>query len=63
MILDEANRLYDRLLKYFTVSIMHNAAYASSSSSTSTLGPFDQSDTYRNEEIESHYNSKGDIVN
>ena len=27
MILEEANRLYDRLLKHFTESIMDNAAF------------------------------------
>jgi hypothetical protein len=43
-ILDEAKRLYDRLLKYFTDSIMDNAVGISSSSSTYP-NSFDQNDT------------------
>jgi CRISPR/Cas system-associated exonuclease Cas4 (RecB family) len=37
MILDVANRLYDRLVKYFTNSIMDNTAELKSSSSQSKL--------------------------
>lgn len=39
MILDEANRLYDRLLKFLTNSIMDNIACTSSKSSLSSTFP------------------------
>ncbi|MFL6347531.1 MAG: hypothetical protein ACJ72X_04475 [Nitrososphaeraceae archaeon] len=68
MILDEAKELYDKLLEYFTNSIMDNAVGSSSSSSDSklsstfNLSPYNQRDTHIIEESESHYNSKGDIA-
>src|SRR5919112_518954 len=51
IILDEANRLYDMLLKYLTNSIMDNIAGASPSSNSSFSSTFprpsNQSNTYR----------------
>jgi hypothetical protein len=70
MIVDEVERRYDRLLKYFTNNIMYNAAYISSSNPTlsspqsSTFrNLFGQSNTYRIEELEIYDDSKGNIVN
>jgi transposase len=65
MILDEAKELYDKLLEYFTNSIMDNAVGSSSSSdsklsSTFNLSPYNQRDTHIIEESEIHHNSKGD---
>jgi hypothetical protein len=65
IILNEANSLYDRLLKHFTNSIMDNAVGTSSNSSLSSifnLGPYNQSDTYTKEDPETYHNSKGDIA-
>jgi hypothetical protein len=50
IILDESNRLYDKLVKYLTKSIMDNAVGGSSSSnsslsSTFNSGPYNQSET------------------
>jgi hypothetical protein len=60
MILEEANRLYDRLLKYFTDSIMDNAVGASSSSTFPNHS--NKSDIYKIEGSEIYHNSKGDIA-
>jgi hypothetical protein len=67
LILDEAKRLYDKLLNHFTNSIIDNAAGASSSSSDPILSSTfpnlsNQSYTYRIEESEGFHNSKGDIA-
>jgi hypothetical protein len=67
MILDEANRLYDRLLHHFTNSIIDNAAGASSLSdpklSSMFSRPSNQGDTYRRiEEQGSFHNSEDDIA-
>jgi hypothetical protein len=63
MILDESNRLYDRLLKFLTNSIMDNVAGTSSKSSLSSTLPrlSNQSDTHRTADPEI-YHSKGDIA-
>ena len=67
MILDEANRLFNRLLKHFTETIMHNAAGNSSSDPTLLLpqssystftNPYNQIHSHRIEESESVYISK-----
>jgi chromosome segregation ATPase len=67
LILDEAKRLYDKLLNHFTNSIIDNAAGASSSSFDPILSSTfpnlsNQSYTYRIEESEGFHNSKGDIA-
>lgn len=65
MILDEAKRLYDKLVKHFTNNIMNNTA-STSTFNSSLLSTFpnlsNQSDTYRKEEPEGFHNSKGDIA-
>jgi hypothetical protein len=65
MILDEASRLYDRLLKYFTDSIMNNAAFKIMllrPSPAKLPSQHNDSDSYRLEEPESFHDSKGDIA-
>ena len=67
MILDEAKRLYDRLVKHFINSIMHNAADKSSSSdpklSSTFARPSNLGDTYRRiEEQGSFHDSEHDIA-
>ena len=67
ILVDEANRLYDRLLKHLTDSIMDNVDAASMPNPTSSLpqssSPLpnlsNQSDIYRIEESTFH-NNKGD---
>jgi hypothetical protein len=53
MILDESHRLYDRLVKHFTNSIMDNIAGTSSKSSLSSTFPRlqNQSDTQSIEKL------------
>ena len=58
MILDEAKRLYDILMKHLTNSIMDNSVGASSSSSDLKL-----SDTYRIEEPEIYHIAKMILLN
>jgi len=69
MILDESTRLYDMLLTHLTNTIMDNADGAPSnstvslpSSSTFTLGRYDQDGIYRIEEPQNFDDSKDDIA-
>jgi hypothetical protein len=65
MILDEANRLHDTLLKYFTDSIMNNAAFKIMSLPllpAKLPSQHNDSDSHRIEEQENYDNSKGDIA-
>ena len=68
IILDEANRLYDMLLKYLTNSIMDNIAGASPSSNSSFSSTFprpsNQSNTYRRikEHRSFHHTEEEDIA-
>lgn len=65
-LLDMANRLYDKLVKHFTISIITNVALnttslLSSPQSSSTFSNLStQSYSYRIEKSESFHHSKGD---
>ena len=67
MILEEANRLYDILVKHFTNTIIDNAAGASTSSDPKLTFTFprlsNRGDTYRRiEEQGSFHDSEDDIA-
>jgi hypothetical protein len=68
MILDESKRLYDRLLKHFTNSIMDNATLSSNpklslpQSPCTFPTPSNESDTHRKEESEIYDNGKDEIT-
>ena len=62
IILGEANRLYDRLLKHFTDSIIDNTAFKMMSLSSNSLSQYNENDTCRIEDSESFHDSKGDIA-
>jgi hypothetical protein len=62
IILGESNSLYDRLLKYFTDSIIDKTAFKRMSLSSNSLSQYSENDTCRIEDSESFHDSKGDIA-